>query len=466
MHFSAPSDHGSRAYVTLVCCIAALGGLLFGYDTAVINGAIGFLETHFALTAAMKGWAASSALLGCVLGVSLAGPFSDRLGRKKTLVLAGALFLVSSVGTALPRTLAELVAFRMVAGVGVGIASMASPLYIAEIAPAAVRGRMVSVNQFAIISGMLVIYFVNYAIARAGDPAWRVSQAWRWMFASGIVPALLFLGLLLLAPESPRWLIQQGRRDQARRVLERVGGARFAAAESEAILVTLARESGLLRRLFEPGLRRPLAIGVALAVLQQVTGINVFLYFGAEIFKQLGTQVDLALLQQIAVGSVNLLFTVVAMGAVDRLGRRPLMMVGAAGMGVCLVAMGCTAQCGEVAGWMVAFVLGYIACFALSVGPVTWVILSEIFPTRIRGRALSLATFWLWTANFIVSQTFPMMEAPESWLVHLFHHGFPFYLYGVFCGVLVVVVWRWVPETKGKSLEQIEQLWGIGVGPQ
>ncbi len=283
-------DEGSRRYVFLICGIAALGGLLFGYDTAVINGAIGFIETHFELTPAMKGWAASSALLGCVIGVSFAGAFSDWLGRKKTLVLAGLLFLVSSIGTAVPQTLTQLVIFRILAGVGVGVASIASPMYIAEITPAAIRGRMVSLNQFAIVSGMLIIYFVNYFIARAGDPAWQVTTSWRWMFASGTLPSAIFLGLLLLAPESPRWLIKQGRHELANRILARIGGSQFAAQESRAIRDTIAHESGSLKQLLEPGFRRVLVIGIALAVLQQITGINVFLYFGAEIFKQLGHQ--------------------------------------------------------------------------------------------------------------------------------------------------------------------------------
>jgi MFS transporter, SP family, xylose:H+ symportor len=452
------SWRGNTGYVAAICLIAALGGLLFGYDTAVINGAIGFLETRFALTPALKGWASSSALLGCVLGVTFAGAFSDWLGRKKTLVLAGVLFLVSSIGTAVPQTLTQLVVFRILAGVAVGVASLASPMYIAEVAPAAWRGRMVSVNQFAIVSGMLVIYFVNYAIARAGSAEWQVSTSWRWMFASGVVPSGLFLALLMLAPESPRWLLAQRRDREALAVLDRIGGTDWAAREAQAVREALRHESGSVAQLLEPGLRRVLAIGIALAVLQQVTGINVFLYFGAEIFKQLGERVDAALLQQVVVGAANLLFTIVAIWTVDRVGRRPLMLIGAGGMGLCLVAMGLAAQTGQVAGWMLVWILGYIACFALSVGPVTWVLLSEIFPNRIRGRALSLATFCLWSANFVVSQTFPMMDQHPG-LVARFNHAFPFYVYSAFCLALIVLVWRWVPETKGRSLEQIEEGW-------
>ena len=431
---------GSRGYVALIWMVAALGGLLFGYDTAVIAGAIGFLQTHFQLDPAMKGWAASSALLGCVIGVSFAGVFSDRLGRKKALVLSGVLFLISALGTALPSAFSTFVLFRILGGIGVGIASMASPMYIAEVSPARIRGRMVSVNQFAIISGMVVIYFVNYFIARQGDPVWCATYAWRWMFASGLLPSGLFLLLLFLVPESPRWLVENGRRDEAFRILSKVDGAIHARSEIAAIEQTLAQESGSLAQLFAPGLRLVLVIGVALAVLQQVTGINVFLYYAPEIFKKMGSGVDAALLETIVVGGVNLLFTVVAIWTVDWLGRKPLMIGGSIGMGICLAAMGLAAQFNSVGAWMLTWVLGYIACFALSVGPVVWVLLSEIFPTKIRGRALSIATFCLWMANFIVSQTFPMLDE-NPWLIARFNHGFPFYVYAAFCAAMVLVVW-------------------------
>ena len=452
------SERGDIRYVALVCGVATLGGLLFGYDTAVIAGAIGFLQQHFELTPAMKGWAASSALLGCVIGVAFAGRFSDRAGRKRTLILAAILFLASAIGTAFPRTFTIFVLFRMLGGIGVGIASMASPMYIAELSPARFRGRLVSVNQFAIVTGMLVIYFVNYHIAGQGDDAWNTAVGWRWMFGSEAVPAVVFLGLLFFVPESPRWLVEAGQREGAYRILARVDGEASARTELVAIEASLAREQGRLAQLLKPGFRVVLLIGIGLAVLQQVTGINVFLYYGPEIFKQLGTTTDVALLQTVVVGTVNLLFTIGAIWTVDRWGRRPLMILGAAGMGLCLVAMGLAAQLGVVAVWVLVFMLGYIACFALSVGPVTWVLLSEIFPTRVRGRALGLANILPWTANFLVSQTFPMLDE-NPWLIERFRHGFPFYLYAGFCVVLVLLVWRWVPETKGRSLEEIERSW-------
>lgn len=399
------------------------------------------------------------ALLGCALGAIGAGPLSDRFGRKKALIVSAVLFFISAVGTALPRTLTTFILYRILGGLGVGAASMISPMYIAEISPARIRGRMVSINQFAIVSGFLVVYFVNYFIALQGDAAWNEQAGWRWMFGSESLPALGLLILAFAVPESPRWLTKQGRTEEAMRILSRVDGESYARAELAEIRETLAQEGGSLRQLFTPGMRIVLVIGVVLAVLQQVTGINVFLYFGTEIFKKMGAGTNAALLQTIVVGAVNLTFTVIAIWTVDRIGRKPLMLIGSGGMGVCLLAMGLSAYLQTTGLWMLLFILGYIACFALSVGPVTWVILSEIFPTRIRGRAMAIATVCLWIANYLVSQTFPMMDE-NPWLVATFHRGFPFWLYGAFCIVLLFFVRAYVPETKGKSLEQIERHWG------
>jgi MFS transporter, SP family, xylose:H+ symportor len=466
-------ERGSFVYLIRVVLVAALGGLLFGYDTAVISGAIGFLKTHFHLSASMKGWAASSALLGCLFGVVLAGPISDRFGRRSTLLIAALFFLVSAIGTAVPRTLVTFIIFRILGGVGVGAASMTSPMYIAEISPARMRGRMVSINQFTIIFGMLVVYFVNYFIAGfdasadashasgAIDPAsaWNVTTGWRWMFASGSIPALALLLLLLTVPESPRWLTGRGRPDEARRILARIDGREYAEREMTEIRAAMNEEPVSLGQLLSPGLQRTLWIGIALAVLQQVTGINVVLYYAPEIFKGMaGENVDSALLKTIVVGAVNLGFTVVAIWTVDRWGRKPLMILGAAGMGLCMAALGLAGCYGRTDKLTLAFILGYTACFALSVGPVTWVILSEIFPTRIRGRALAIATFCLWAANLIVSQTFPMMDE-NSWLIARFNHGFPFFIYAAFCVVLVALTIVAVPETKGRTLEEIEKQW-------
>ena len=530
-------EKGSSVYFIMVCAVAALGGLLFGYDTGVIAGGIGFLVRHFNLDpAAQKGWAAASALIGCTIGVSIAGLLSDWLGRKKVLIISAVLFLISALGTAFPRTIDEFIIFRIIGGVGVGAASITSPMYIAEISPARIRGRMVSVNQFAIVTGFLIVYLANFFIAAYGteidrgrvaahvaengtildanavatfiddssedindvqaaafvdrqggalEPravvdflgehgvevsqldvelagydvaSWPVQTGWRWMFGSESLPAVLLLVLLFFVPESPRWLTRQRRGDEAFDVLARVDGAEYARAELAEIKDAIALESGSLKQLLEPKMKIVLVIGIVLAVLQQVTGINVFLYFGTEIFKKMGSGTNAALLQTVIVGAVNLGFTIVAIWTVDKLGRRPLMIIGSAGMGISLLAMGLAAFVGRTELWLLLFILGYIACFAMSVGPVTWVILSEIFPTGIRGRAMGIATVCLWVANYIISQTFPMMEE-NRWLIAKFHHAFPFWLYGGFCAVLLIFVRRFLPETKGKSLEEIEKYW-------
>ena len=451
-------ESGSMVYIWLVCVVAALGGLLFGYDTAVISGAIGFLQKRFELDPKWTGWAASSALLGCVIGVAFAGVMSDRLGRKKTLIVAAILFLVSGIGTAIPRNLAEFVIFRIIGGVGVGAASITSPMYIAEITPARIRGRMVSVNQFAIVSGMLLVYFANYFISQFGDETWNVNFGWRWMMGSEAIPSLLLLAMMFIVPESPRWLTKQKREKEAFRILAKVDGQRHAQTEMAAIKETIAHESESVTQLFQPGMRIVLVIGVALAVLQQVTGINVFLYYGPEIFKKLGTDTDAALLQTVVVGAVNLVFTIIAIWTVDKLGRKPLMLIGAAGMGITLFVMGLSAFYQKTELWFLVFILGYMASFAFSVGPVTWVILSEIFPTKIRGRAMAVAAIFLWVANYFVSQTFPMMNE-NAWLMEKFNRAFPFWVYGGMCVVLVIFVLLFVPETKGKTLEEIEKHW-------
>ena len=451
-------EKGSVVYVMLICMVAALGGLLFGYDTGVINGAIGPLKTHFSLDANWAGWATGCALVGCAIGAAAAGVLSDWLGRKKVLILSAILFFISAVGTALPKSITAFIIYRIIGGLGVGAASMSSPMYIAEISPARIRGRMVSVNQFAIVSGFLVVYFVNYFIALQGDEMWNVQTGWRWMFGSESLPALLLLLLLFFVPESPRWLTKQKRSDEALEILTRVNGAQYAQTELLEIKDAIAHESGSIKQLFQPGMKIVLVIGIVLAVLQQVTGINVFLYFGTEIFKKMGSETNAALLQTVVVGVVNLSFTIIAIWTVDKVGRKPLMIIGSAGMGLSLLGMGLMAYFQQTDLWVLLFILGYIACFALSVGPVTWVILSEIFPTRIRGRAMAIATVCLWVANYVVSQTFPMMDE-NSWLLDKFHHAFPFWLYGIFCVVLVAFVWRFLPETKGKTLEEIEKHW-------
>ncbi len=472
---ATPSEGTTRinlSYLVPICLVATLGGLLFGYDTGVISGAIEALTAKFGLSDLMKGWASGCVLIGCATGVLLVGPISDRWGRKLAMYLAAVMFLTSAVGTAVPNSIWVFIAFRFLGGVGIGIASISTPMYIAEITPAHLRGRMVAVNQIAIVGGIAATSFVNYFIAHfRGDPsdpanqAWLTETGWRWMFATGIAPSVLFGLLLFRLPESPRWLLERQRGEESRAILEKVGGPDFAAREYRSIAESLAQEKGNWGELFSVRLRVPLLLGISLAILQQVTGINVFLYFGATIFKNLSasTGVDAGLLQQVIINGAGVLFTLIAIATVDRWGRRPLMLVGAAGMGISLLAMGLMARRmtdpSATSGWMLFFILLYIACFGLSVGPVVWVILSEIFPTAVRGRALGLATFFLWMADYAVTQTFPLMDAKDSWFVREFHHAFPFYVYAGFCVILILLVWRAVPETKGRSLEEIERSW-------
>lgn len=454
-------------FVLGISLIAALGGFLFGYDTGVISGAIGHLQEHFDLSAAQKGWAASSALLGCMLGVGISGMVSDWLGRKKTLVTAGVLFFTSAVGTSMPELVtipavgsvySFFVAFRILGGVGVGFASVVSPTYIAEVTPTSVRGRMVSVHQLAITLGLMVVFFVNYFIAGVGDQAWDAAYGWRWMFGSESLPALGLIILAAIVPESPRWLTAQGRTEEARDVLTRVGGKGHAERELPQIQEAVQWEEGSAAELLRPGVRIAVTIGVVLAILQQVTGINVIMYYGPEVFENTGIEHNSALLWQSLVGFVNMSFTMVAILTVDKLGRRPLLMGGSAGMAFCLTTVGLLFYFDWSGVSTLVFVLGFIACFAATVGPVVWVVLSEIFPNRIRGRAMGLATVCLWGANFIVSQTFPILNE-NDWLVRKFNHGFPFWVYGAFCLVMVIFVGVMLPETKERSLEEIESDW-------
>jgi sugar porter (SP) family MFS transporter len=455
----------NMSYLLPICLVATLGGLLFGYDTGVISGAIESLTLRFGLDDFMKGWASGCVLLGCAAGVLIVGPVSDRFGRKKALFIAAILFLVSAIGTSLPSDIATFIVFRLLGGVGIGIASMSTPMYIAEITPAQMRGRMVAVNQIAIMGGIAATSFINYFIAGHGDQAWNVAYGWRWMFAVGTVPALAFVLLLIGIPESPRWLVEMGRGEEAGSILDKVAGSEFSAKEMAGIRESLSAERGTWGEVFSQKLRLPLMLGISLAVLQQVTGINVFMYFGATIFKTMSqsTGVDSGLLQQIVINGACTLFTIIAIATVDKWGRKPLMIIGSAGMGISLVAMGLMAQLlkdpSAASNVMLVFIILYIACFGLSVGPVVWVILSEIFPTAVRGRAMGLATFCLWIADYIVTQTFPMMDAKGSWFVQKFNHAFPFYVYAAFCVVLVLLMWLKVPETKGKSLEEIERSW-------
>jgi sugar porter (SP) family MFS transporter len=436
----------TRSYSYRIASVTALSGFLFGFDTAIINGAIVFLRRQFRWTEIETEFAAGSLLAGCALGAGVAGALSDRFGRKIVLLLSAVIFALSSVATALPNGLGGFVAARVVAGVGIGIASMLAPLYIAEVSPAAIRGRLVSMNQLAIVLGILISYLVGWALAGVGEGSWR------WMFAVAAVPSLLFFGALFFVPESPRWLVKEGRHDEAAKILARLGEPPSQLREIER---AIAEESGALRQLLEKGLRRALLVGVTLAILQQVTGINTVLYYGSIIFtEQAGAQsTSAALWANVLVGATNLVFTVIALFTIDRLGRKVLLISAAAGMGVSLTALGFVFAVGSVTpSRALALILCYVACFSFGMGPGVWVVISELFPTRIRGRAMSLATVALWLACLLITVTFLS-------LVKAFTAAGAFWVYAVMCACTVWFVWKFTPETKGKNLEEIEQQW-------
>ena len=466
-----------NSYVALLTLIATLGGLLFGYDTAVISGAVGSLRAYFIdprhladpnTANSLLGFVSSSALIGCIIGGLIGGFVSKRAGRKGGLVVAAILFLVSALGAAAPEFpfapighggpgyMWNFVFYRILSGVGVGLASMLSPMYIAEIAPAKVRGNLVAWNQFAIIFGMLVIYFVNYGISRAGSgDAWLNTIGWRYMFLSGAVPSLAFLFLLLLVPETPRYLMLTGNEGAARAVLAKLVPPEESEKEIAEIRASLSEHhSG---KMFSFGVLL-IFIGIMLSVFQQFVGINVVLYYAPEIFKNVGFGTNASLFQTIIVGAVNLIFTVVAIVTVDRLGRKPLQIIGALVMAVAMIALGATFALQVKGTAALLCMLLYIAGFAVSWGPVTWVLLSEIFPNQIRGKAMAVAVAAQWIANFLVSWTFPILNDNPK-LVDRFHHGFAYWIYGIMSVLAALFVWKLVPETKGRTLEQMEQLW-------
>jgi SP family arabinose:H+ symporter-like MFS transporter len=447
------NDAGNKWYVYKATIVAAVGGLLFGYDTAVVAGAIGFIEKRYDLSSAMVGWVASCALIGCIAGAMFAGKLSDGIGRKKVLILSAILFAVSSIGILLPMSLDWFIFFRIIGGLGIGIASMLAPMYISEIAPAPIRGRLVSINQLGIVSGILLIYFVNATIAGWHDEAWNVSIGWRWMFGSGVFPSVIFLALLFFVPESPRWLAQKQRWNDAEFILARVNGARKAKTELDEIKVALNIEKSSFSDIVKPGVRKALMIGIILCIFSQVTGINAIMYYAPEIFKATGDASSSALMQTVLVGVINVLFTLVAIKYVDKWGRRTLLLVGSSGMAVCLAIVGSAFYFGFAEGYLVLIaILAYISFFAISLGPLAFVVISEIFSNRNRGAAMSVCIFFLWTSVYLVSQTFPMLLASIG-------SAFTFWIYMVMAIVAFFFILKMIPETKGKSLEEIELYW-------
>jgi sugar porter (SP) family MFS transporter len=484
-HPATPEGHLNLRYLWMISLVAALGGLLFGYDWVVIGGAAKFYEAHFHLTdtAAMiaadasswqklvanalspVGWAQSCALLGCLAGAIVSGGLSDRFGRKPILIAAAANFVISSVGIAFAGTFTSFVLWRILGGVSIGLASNISPMYISEVAPAGRRGLLVAINQLTIVIGILAAQLVNWMIAQpvpdgicpeAFAATWNVLSGWRWMFAACAVPSLFFFVTSLLVPESPRWLCKAGAHDRAQRILERIGGPAYAAAEMAEIKGTLVHEDKHVRfhELFEKRVLAVLGLGIFLAVFQQWCGINVIFNYASEIFTQAGFNMNDALTSIVATGVVNLAFVFVALATVDRLGRRPLMLFGFAGLAVIYVAIGLCYQL-KGAGTSVSpylfltLVLAAIAIYSMSLAPVVWVLISEIFPNRIRGTAMSVAVSFLWIACFILTYTFPILKT-------LLGVSVTFWIYAGICVFAFVVLLFRLPETKGKSLEQIE----------
>jgi SP family arabinose:H+ symporter-like MFS transporter len=446
---TATTDQGSTLYVLLATIVAATSGLLFGFDIAVINGALIFLREQLHLTEVETEIAASSLLFGCIFGASAAGWLSDRFGRKRVLTISGLLFAVSAIGAAIPHTLVQFAVARLAGGLAVGAASVLAPLYIAEVAPARNRGMLVAVNQMTIVTGILLSYLVNWLLA------FNAQNGWRWMFATAAVPATVFFIAMFFVPESPRWLVENERSVEALRVLARVNGGGVARHELQQIQAAVAQETGSLLELLQPGLRRAFWIAVSLAILQQITGINTVLFYGSIIFKEhVAHQSNTsAVFANVVVGVVNFLMTIVALGLIDKLGRRPLLMISTAMMAACQAALGCAFLLKAPPAMLVlTIVLFCVAAFAVGLGPGFWVLLSEIFPTRIRGRAMSIATICLWIACTVLTMTFlSLVKAVSATGAFLIYSGM--------CVVTFFIVWRFVPETKGRSLEEIERFW-------
>ncbi len=455
----------NTGYVFGITLVATLGGLLFGYDTAVISGAEKSIEAYLikplGLSAFMHGATVSSALIGCIIGGAVSGFFSSRLGRKKTLVLAAVLFFLSALGSGFPETLffregeaslallAVFNCYRIIGGIGVGLASAVCPMYIGEIAPAEIRGRLVSWNQFAIIFGMLVVYFVNWGIAHGQSIEWINALGWRYMFASEAIPAALFGLLVLFVPETPRYLAMTGQEDKALAVLEKINTSKEAArailAEIRATVSVTAKG-----KLFSYGVT-VIIIGILLSVFQQFVGINVALYYAPRIFESMGAAKDASMLQTIVMGLVNVIFTVVAILTVDKWGRKPLLIVGSIGMAVGMFAISGLSYFNIIGTSTLVFIIIYTASFMMSWGPICWVLIAEIFPNKIRGQAVAVAVASQWAANYFISSTYPaMME---------FSGAMTYGFYGLMSVVSALFVWKMIPETKGKTLEQMEQYW-------
>ncbi|MCL2899692.1 sugar porter family MFS transporter [Brenneria tiliae] len=459
------NTHLNMPYVWMICLVAACGGLLFGYDWVVIGGAKPFYEAYFHITdPALSGWAMSSALVGCVFGALVSGVISDRFGRRVPLLLAALMFTLSAWGTAAASSFDMFIVYRIVGGLGIGLASALSPVYIAEISPAAKRGRFVAVNQLTIVLGVLAAQLINLMIAEPVASqatqadilnSWNGQTGWRYMFGSGIVPAVVFLVLMFVVPESPRWLVKAGRYDQAKKVLKRIGDEAYATNTLAEIRRSLGTENQKvpMSALLEPKVRPIIVIGIVLAVFQQWCGINVIFNYAQEIFASAGFDINDTLKSIVATGLINLIFTLLALPLVDRLGRRKLMLIGSLGLTLIYALIAAAYALGILGLPVLLLVLAAIAIYALTLAPVTWVLLSEIFPNRVRGMAMAVGTFSLWVACFLLTYTFPLLNASLG-------ASGSFLLYGVICLAGFMFIKAKVPETKGITLEALETLLG------
>jgi sugar porter (SP) family MFS transporter len=450
--FEASSNFGlaKRGYAYLIASVAAISGLLFGFDIAVINGALVFIRQQFGLNELQTEVGAGSLLLGCAAGALFSGRASDRFGRRRVLMGAAILFAVSSVAAGLPNHLNEFIAARLLAGIATGTASMLAPLYIAETSPPRIRGRLVAFNQMAIVIGILLAYLVNWRLAAIGP------DGWRWMFGAAAFPAAALWIALLFVPESPRWLVQRGYAAEAELVLVDLVGSAEAEVEMRGIREAIANESGSIRELFTRRFRAPLVIAVSLAILQQITGVNTVLYYGSLIFhdqmKNHSTSSALGL--NVLIGLINFVGTLVAIWLIDRLGRKPLLLISSGSMAVALFVIGMTFRMNPLpTSLMLGFILLYVFAFSIGMGPGVWVLLSELFPTQVRGRAMAIATVFLWLASLLLTATFLS-------LVTAIGSSGTFWTYAVLSAGTFLFVALKVPETKKKSLEEIEQMWG------
>ncbi|GAA4892166.1 D-xylose transporter XylE [Flaviramulus aquimarinus] len=454
-----------QTFLILITSITALGGLLFGYDTGVINGAQFYLTKYFQLDAGLQGWVVGSALLGCLVGAIVAGPLSIKIGRKSSLIISAILFSLSAWGSGLPGFMPEsvslLVVFRIIGGLGIGIASMNAPMYIAEIAPAERRGKLVTFYQLAIVVGFFVVFLVTYFIGNRLTEAQNLEFGWRQMFWSELIPSGLFLGALFLVPKSPRWLSLKGRDEEALAILTKIHGEDKAIKESEEIKKSLKKETkGEKINYFSKGIFVIILIGSVFSILQQFTGINAVLYYGADIFeKALGFGKEDVLKQQVLLAFVNLIFTFVAMATVDKFGRKPLVYIGATGMLLGFLLLGISIQQQAIGFISLLGVLIFIGSFALSMGPVVWVVLSEMFPNKIRSVAMSVAVAVQWAGNYLVSQSFPMVTASDINNNGFWNGSLPYFIFSAFILLIIVFTYKFIPETKGKSLEEIEAIW-------